>query len=78
MCHALLSNCMIMPSRNNHHTSHLKLFPLGQRTYPLVAGSVGPYGACQSDASEYHGDYVDSMSLEVASACTVTMQDLFL
>ncbi len=26
-------------------------------TRPLVAASIGPYGACQADGSEYHGDY---------------------
>lgn len=31
----------------------------------LVGGSVGPYGACQFDCSEYHGNYVDKMNLEV-------------
>jgi len=24
---------------------------------PLVAASIGPYGACQADGSEYHGEY---------------------
>ena len=32
------------------------------RALPLVAGSVGPYGACQHDGSEYHGNYVDHMT----------------
>ena len=32
------------------------------RVLPLVAGSVGPYGACQHDGSEYHGNYVDHMT----------------
>ena len=27
------------------------------RLYPLVAASVGPYGACLHDGSEYHGNY---------------------
>ena len=31
---------------------------------PLVAGSVGPYGACLHDGSEYTGSYVDSMTKE--------------
>ena len=30
-----------------------------------MAGSVGPYGACQHDRSEYTGKYVDDMSIEV-------------
>ncbi|CAH1245171.1 MTR [Branchiostoma lanceolatum] len=34
------------------------------RRNPLAAGSVGPYGACLHDASEYTGEYVDSMSIE--------------
>ncbi|XP_031569558.1 uncharacterized protein LOC116304048 isoform X2 [Actinia tenebrosa] len=34
------------------------------RLKPLVAGSVGPYGACQHDGSEYSGDYVDTMTVE--------------
>jgi len=28
-----------------------------RRLYPLVAASVGPYGACLHDGSEYHGNY---------------------
>ncbi len=32
---------------------------------PLIAGSVGPYGACEHDGSEYHGNYVDHMTKEV-------------
>lgn len=31
----------------------------------MVAGSVGPYGACQHDGSEYNGNYVDHMTIEV-------------
>ena len=31
----------------------------------LVAGSVGPYGACQHDGSEYTGKYVDNMTIQV-------------
>lgn len=34
------------------------------RTQPSVAGSIGPYGACQADMSEYTGSYVDSMTEE--------------
>lgn len=30
------------------------------RPYPLVAASVGPYGACLADGSEYRGDYRDA------------------
>lgn len=30
----------------------------------LVAGAVGPYGACLCDRSEYHGNYVDAMTEE--------------
>ena len=29
----------------------------GGRQRPLVAASIGPYGACLHDGSEYHGDY---------------------
>jgi len=32
----------------------------------MVAGSVGPYGACQHDGSEYTGNYVDHMTVEVS------------
>lgn len=35
----------------------------GQRE-PSVAGSIGPYGACQADMSEYTGAYADSMTEE--------------
>ncbi|XP_032237279.2 homocysteine S-methyltransferase YbgG isoform X2 [Nematostella vectensis] len=34
------------------------------RIKPQVAGSVCPYGACQSDGSEYHGNYVDTMTIK--------------
>jgi hypothetical protein len=30
-----------------------------------VAGSVGPYGATLHDYSEYHGNYVEKMSIQV-------------
>lgn len=30
----------------------------------FVAGSIGAYGACQCDRSEYNGKYVDNMSLK--------------
>ena len=30
----------------------------------LVAGSVGPYGACLHDGSEYTGSYINSVSVE--------------
>ena len=34
------------------------------RTRPLVAASIGPYGALLADGSEYHGDYgVDAAAL---------------
>lgn len=32
--------------------------------YILVGGSVGPYGACQHDGSEYTGAYLDAVSRE--------------
>lgn len=31
--------------------------PPWSRLRPLVAASIGPYGACQADGSEYRGDY---------------------
>ncbi|XP_078258905.1 betaine-homocysteine S-methyltransferase isoform X2 [Rhinoraja longicauda] len=35
-----------------------------ERAMPLVAGSIGPYGASLHDGSEYSGDYVDQMTKE--------------
>ncbi|OAD52390.1 Homocysteine S-methyltransferase [Eufriesea mexicana] len=32
---------------------------------PLIAGSVGPYGACLHDASEYSGKYCSDVSQEI-------------
>ncbi|MEZ4612201.1 MAG: homocysteine S-methyltransferase family protein [Caldilineaceae bacterium] len=32
-------------------------WPTAGRTRPLVAASVGPYGAFLADGSEYRGDY---------------------
>ena len=34
----------------------------GVERYGPVAGSIGPYGACQGDGSEYSGDYVDRLT----------------
>lgn len=31
----------------------------------LIGGSIGPYGACLCDRSEYHGNYIDTINLEV-------------
>ena len=31
----------------------------GSKKRGLVAGSIGPYGACLGDGSEYSGDYID-------------------
>ncbi|XP_065056479.1 homocysteine S-methyltransferase YbgG-like isoform X2 [Rhopilema esculentum] len=50
--------------RGNTCKEDLSGFKKALRRFPLVAGSVGPYGACQHDCSEYSGKYVDSMSLE--------------
>lgn len=36
----------------------------GQRC-PLVAGSIGPYGAFLHNGSEYTGAYAEEMSVEV-------------
>jgi homocysteine S-methyltransferase len=44
---------------------HLQENPGRRDRPPLIAGSVGPFGAYNSpDAAEYHGNYVDSMSVE--------------
>lgn len=52
------------------------LFPLfisqGQRC-PLVAGSVGPYGAFLHDGSEYTGAYAEEMSVEVSGSRLLIM-----
>jgi homocysteine S-methyltransferase len=31
--------------------------PVDNSARPMVAASIGPYGACQADGSEYHGNY---------------------
>ena len=36
------------------------------RIKPLVVGSLGPYGAHLADCSEYTGNYVDTVSMEVS------------
>ena len=38
---------------------------------PLVAGSVGPYGAWLHDGSEYSGNYIDNMDINVNTTCTI-------
>ncbi|XP_028259290.1 homocysteine S-methyltransferase 1 [Parambassis ranga] len=45
----------------------VKRFETGQRC-PLVAGSVGPYGASLHDGSEYTGAYAQEMSIEELKA----------
>ncbi|TRY89299.1 hypothetical protein DNTS_003469 [Danionella cerebrum] len=40
-------------------------WPLSDRREPLVAGSVGPYGAFLHDGSEYSGNYEDKMTVEL-------------
>ncbi|XP_072119573.1 homocysteine S-methyltransferase YbgG isoform X1 [Mobula birostris] len=35
-----------------------------ERQKPLIAGSIGPYGAFLHDGSEYSGNYIDHMSKE--------------
>ncbi|CAN9500276.1 unnamed protein product [Ophioblennius macclurei] len=42
----------------------VKKFDCGSRCRPLVAGSVGPYGASLHDGSEYSGVYAEKMSVE--------------
>ncbi|KAK3708380.1 hypothetical protein QZH41_016639, partial [Actinostola sp. cb2023] len=37
---------------------------VSKRLRPIVAGSVGPFGACLYDGSEYTGRYIDHMSVE--------------
>jgi len=38
-------------------------FPKAGKKAGLVAGSIGPYGACLGDGSEYTGNYIDSEGL---------------
>ena len=38
--------------------------PFSSGRASLIAGSVGPYGACLHDGSEYTGSYVDALSVE--------------
>ena len=41
-----------------------------------MAGSVGPYGACQQDGSEYTGKYVDNMTIQVRKGNCVLICEL--
>ena len=43
---------MSIPNLTQCHSGHPR----------IVAGSVGPYGACQADGSEYTGSYIPSMT----------------
>ena len=54
-----------MKSVNYDAISLCLSIPEGQ-TCPLVAGSVGPYGAFLHDGSEYTGAYAQKMSVEVS------------
>ncbi|KAL1023394.1 hypothetical protein UPYG_G00040270 [Umbra pygmaea] len=42
--------------------------PQAERVVPLVAGSIGPYGAFLHDGSEYTGAYAEDMSVEELKA----------
>ena len=42
----------------------VKVNGMGRSLETLVAGSIGPYGACQGDGSEYTGAYIESVSRE--------------
>lgn len=35
-----------------------------RKTRPLVAASIGPYGAVLPDGAEFHGRYVETMTKE--------------
>ena len=45
-------------------SSHTVTFLAFQEVSPLVAASVGPYGACLHDGSEYTGNYVNTVPRE--------------
>ena len=49
----------------HHKWLPLYFYPQNDMPPPLIAGSVGPYGACQHDRSEYTGTYVDHMTEQV-------------
>ena len=52
-------------SFNLENIGHLNAFEnIADNKDVMVAGSVGPYGACQGDGSEYSGLYCESMSQE--------------
>lgn len=42
-----------------------------------VAGSVGPYGACLHDGSEYTGKYIDTVSEQVSISYILDINYLF-
>ncbi|XP_018605690.2 uncharacterized protein LOC108933242 isoform X1 [Scleropages formosus] len=42
--------------------------PLSRRKVPMVAGSIGPYGAYLHDGSEYSGAYEEAMTVEELKA----------
>ena len=49
-------------------TSVFPVFIRPGKRRPLVAGSVGPYGAFLLDGSEYTGAYAQEMSVEVSGS----------
>ena len=67
--------CVCVISSNKAHTFQSLFIPIiinkcvfiTERVCPLVAGSVGPYGACLCDGSEYTGAYVDNITSKVRS-----------
>lgn len=57
-----LMECSVHVAREVANEYYAKEGGKGQQ--PLVAGSIGPYGACQADGSEYNGEYVSAISSE--------------
>ena len=57
-----LSVSLAVEARETINCQHSNPSEANYRVPPLIAGSVGPYGACQHDGSEYHGNYVEHMT----------------
>ncbi|XP_062520670.1 uncharacterized protein LOC134195629 isoform X3 [Corticium candelabrum] len=51
-----------LAERGIQYSREIHLYGIGQCRLPLIAGSIGPYGACLHDGSEYTGSYVDRVT----------------
>ena len=57
--------CLLLLQMASEAVSRAASESPGTSAAPLIAASVGPYGACLGDGSEYDGRYIDTGKLKL-------------